>query len=554
VVLRHESPRSSLALVPLLTALAGRFTAIAIDTPGYGLSEPLEIEAPTVADYAEAMTGVLDALGIERCALYGNHTGACIALAFAAAHPERTSGVVLEGLPVFTAEERAELVANYTPPIEPRIDGGHLANVWSQRRDGHMYFPWYRRSLETRVDIDLSHPAIVEKSLHDGVLDQLRATPSYALGYQAGFRYEPEADLRAAQVPVIVAAGERDLLVGHLDRLPADVPAVRTVRLKGDHLGLLDAIGDLLAEAAAAGAGASSAAPAAPRPEARPGRLTKTYATTEYGQLLTRLRADAPGRPLVLLHGSPTSAFDLEPLLGALAAQRPLIAFDTLGNGDSDKPDRDRYPQFAAPQIRDFAPVVLAALDDLGVGEFDLYGTHTGASIATETAILAGDRVRNVILDGVAMFDEATVKDFLANYFLDLTPRWDGTHLLAAWAAYRDSTMWFPWYRRVREAVLDFPPRTAEQLHGPVMEFFKSGTTYSLSYRAAFTWDAAGRLPKLTARTLVSTHPKDPLDAMTPAAAALAGNAIGVTSPSRLPDIAAYYGRFLDGEDVSPAA
>lgn len=556
VVLRHESPRSSGSLAPLITALAPRFTVIALDTPGYGLSEPLDAPEPTVADYAAAFAATLDALGIGRCAVYGAHTGACIALELAAQRPGRVSGLVLEGLPLFTPEERADLLASYCPAHEPRIDAGHLAGLWSQRRDGHMYFPWYRRTLEARLDLDLSHPAILEGSMHEGVLDMLRATPHYSLGYLAGFRYEPAAALAAATCPVTVVAGEGDVLVGHLERLPAGLPLLATERLRGDHLARLERIGDLLA-AAGDGADAQVAAPATVAP--RPGRLTKTYAATQYGQLLVRLRDDAAAgpaggsgaaRPLVLLHGSPTSARDLEPLIEALAGQRPLIALDTLGNGDSDKPDRDRHPQFAHPAMRDYAPVVLEALDALGVVEFDLYGTHTGAAIATETAILAGDRVRNVILDGVAMFDDETIADFLANYFIDLSPRWDGTHLVAAWATYRDSTMWFPWYRRTRDHALDFPIVPAERLQAPVVEFLKSGTTYSLSYRAAFEWDFAHRLPRLQARTLVTTHPKDPLDAMTPAAAALAGNAVGVTAPSRLPDTAAFYGRFLAGEDV----
>lgn len=545
VVLRHESPRSSAALLPLITALSARFTVIALDTAGYGLSEPLAVESPTIADYAAACGPELDALGLDRCAVYGNHTGACIALEFAAQSPGRVSGVVLEGLPMFAAEDRADLLANYTPALTPRLDGGHLAQLWSIRRDGQMYFPWYRRSPETRLGSDLSHPSLLP-GMHDGALDLLRATPSYALSYQAALAYSADAALHAVQCPVIVAVGERDMLVAHLDRLPADAANVRGVRLPGDSAAVHQGIGDLLAEIVT-----SDPAPPVVRPEPRPGQITKDYASTPFGQLLVRRRNDAPGRPLVLLHGSPTSSLMLEPLLNALAAQRPLIAFDTLGNGDSDKPDRDRHPQFARPGIRDYAPVVVAALDDLGITEFDLYGTHTGAAIAAEVALLAPERVGNLILDGVAMFDADTVADFMANYFIDLAPRWDGTHLIAAWAWTRDSTLWFPWYKRDREHALDFPVRTAEQLQPALVEFLKSGSTYALAYRAAFEWDAATSLPKLAARTLVTTHPKDPLDALTPVAAALVPGAIGLSSPARLADTAAFYGRFLDGEDVS---
>src|SRR5262249_38279899 len=75
VILRHESPRSSVALTPYLEALAPRFTAIALDTAGYGLSEPLGIAQPSVEDYAADFGPTLDALGIDRCTIYGQHTG-----------------------------------------------------------------------------------------------------------------------------------------------------------------------------------------------------------------------------------------------------------------------------------------------------------------------------------------------------------------------------------------------------------------------------------------------------------------------------------------------
>lgn len=130
VVLRHESPRSSAALLPLITALSARFTAIAIDTPGYGLSEPLAAESPTIADYAAACGPELDALGIDRCAVYGNHTGACIALEFAAQCPGRVSGVVLEGLPMFAAAERADLPADRRrPPRAALVDASRRPHV-----------------------------------------------------------------------------------------------------------------------------------------------------------------------------------------------------------------------------------------------------------------------------------------------------------------------------------------------------------------------------------------------------------------------------------------
>src|SRR5512147_2264507 len=72
VVLLHDSPRSSAMHEELISALADEFTAIAIDTPGYGRSSPLPAEPrPEIPDYAAALGAALDALGIGRCVVYG---------------------------------------------------------------------------------------------------------------------------------------------------------------------------------------------------------------------------------------------------------------------------------------------------------------------------------------------------------------------------------------------------------------------------------------------------------------------------------------------------
>ncbi|MEQ9444839.1 MAG: alpha/beta hydrolase, partial [Rhodospirillaceae bacterium] len=41
VILLHDSPRSSVLHIPLVEHFSDRFTAIAIDTPGYGNSTAL---------------------------------------------------------------------------------------------------------------------------------------------------------------------------------------------------------------------------------------------------------------------------------------------------------------------------------------------------------------------------------------------------------------------------------------------------------------------------------------------------------------------------------
>ena len=52
---------------------------IAWDAPGYGASTPLTADVPRAADYAERLSGLLDAMEIESCVLAGHSLGALTA-------------------------------------------------------------------------------------------------------------------------------------------------------------------------------------------------------------------------------------------------------------------------------------------------------------------------------------------------------------------------------------------------------------------------------------------------------------------------------------------
>jgi pimeloyl-ACP methyl ester carboxylesterase len=529
-VIVHESPLSSARYESLLAALGARHTAIAIDTPGYGESEPLPVPAPEIGDYADALVETLDALGVGRCGLYGAHTGAKIALEVALRAPERVAALVLDGLLPATEDERRELLERYCPMFAPELDGSHLLRAWAMRRDMHLFFPWYRRSADASLALALPDAG----ALHAGMMDHLRAGAGYHLGYAAAFRHDSPAALRRVNVPTAVVAARDDVLFEHLGRLPRDLPANVVVRERPADLGA--ALTELFAPAAGL-----PPAPAPPAFRPRSDRVTRSYATTSQGQLHLRARACDRGRPLLLVHGSPTSAAMVEPLMDRLAGTRPVYAFDTLGNGDSAKPHG-----WNAPAIADFAAVLAEAIDDVGIGELDLYGTHTGAAIAIETSLLQPGRVGRMILDGVAMFDDATVAEFLERYFIDLEPRTDGSHLVAAWGCVRDSTIWFPWYRRDPEHRYRSDVLGADALHRYALEFLKSGSSYPLPYRAAFTYPAAERLPLVAIPTLIASHREDPLIGFLDRAVTACPGSRGALLPDDAQAAAQLFARFLD--------
>ncbi|MEL7189123.1 MAG: alpha/beta hydrolase, partial [Pseudomonadota bacterium] len=86
---------------------------------------------------------------------------------------------------------------------------------------------------------------------------------------------------------------------------------------------------------------------------------------------------DATARPLLLVHGYPTCAWDWSKVWEALGAERYLIACDMLGFGLSDKP-RSGYSIHLQTDIQE------ALLEHLSVSAFDALVHDYGVSVGQE--------------------------------------------------------------------------------------------------------------------------------------------------------------------------
>lgn len=115
------------------------------------------MEQPETEDLADALAATLEALGVEHTAVYGRHTGAQIAVEFAARHPDRCSMALTDGFPVFSAETKKVRLDKYLAPIVPTFDGGHLVWLWFRYRDQHVFWPWNEQRLSHRADTDHGH-------------------------------------------------------------------------------------------------------------------------------------------------------------------------------------------------------------------------------------------------------------------------------------------------------------------------------------------------------------------------------------------------------------
>lgn len=132
--------------------------------------------------------------------------------------------------------------------------------------------------------------------------------------------------------------------------------------------------------------------------------ITRAYTRCRHGQMHYRVAgpADSAKVPVVLLHQNPSSGYEYEALIDALAADRRVFAFDTPGYGMSDAPP-------SPPGMAGYAAAFSDALDALEAdgllsGPIDIYGFHTGTLLCSELAIARPDRVRRLALTGIPMF------------------------------------------------------------------------------------------------------------------------------------------------------
>ncbi|HEY6537738.1 MAG TPA: alpha/beta hydrolase [Candidatus Dormibacteraeota bacterium] len=100
------SGRDAVILLPGLAASAGEFgrlirrlaqrhLVVAIDRPGTGLSDPVRFRGHPRAPWVAVVKAVADHLGLTTMTVVGHSVGGLVAGAFAIAHPERVSRLVL---------------------------------------------------------------------------------------------------------------------------------------------------------------------------------------------------------------------------------------------------------------------------------------------------------------------------------------------------------------------------------------------------------------------------------------------------------------------------
>ena len=102
----------------VMAPLAEEFQVFAPCTPGLGDSgrPPRQY---TFEEYAEAMFGFMDAVGLDKALVVGHSLGGMLTAQMAASRPERVTAAVMEGCPAWTDEYRKDFIKNVAPTAHP---------------------------------------------------------------------------------------------------------------------------------------------------------------------------------------------------------------------------------------------------------------------------------------------------------------------------------------------------------------------------------------------------------------------------------------------------
>lgn len=194
--------------------------AAAFDYPGYGDSDPAS-EDRTRDDYADAILGGMDAMGIGRAHICGLSLGGVVAIAMHAAAPERCASLVL-----------ADSFA-----VHPEGEAIYRRSIEASRTVG-------MHTLAERRTPMLLAPDVADEVRQEVIETMARIDPdAYAIGARAVWLADQRDRAASIRVPTLVLVGELDpvtppALSEDLARL---VPRARLETIAGaSHIANLD--------------------------------------------------------------------------------------------------------------------------------------------------------------------------------------------------------------------------------------------------------------------------------------------------------------------------
>jgi pimeloyl-ACP methyl ester carboxylesterase/class 3 adenylate cyclase len=206
---------------PLFDRL-GRFArCVAFDKRGTGLSDR-DLGFGSLEERAEDIRVVMDAVGMERAALFGYSEGGPLSVVFAASFPERVQALALYG-----SFARLEAAPDYPDGLQPDTLPPLLDYVEEHWGTGRALLPF----LQHVPDTDEARNLLAR-------YERGACTPTMARHIlEANFAIDVRPILPTLSMPALVLHSEQDPLVGveHGRHLADDIPNARFVTSPADY-------------------------------------------------------------------------------------------------------------------------------------------------------------------------------------------------------------------------------------------------------------------------------------------------------------------------------
>ena len=184
LVLLHATALSSDMFRDFQKLMATDRLVIALDTPGYGRSDPPPAPV-SIADYAAALISAINALGLRQVDILGYHTGTYLAVDMAVQRPTLVRRLVLPGIPFYEGEAQASRLERYGTIRPPTDDMKPVTDKWDF---------WVKGRPE-------------DVTLHQGLArfyDEMQSGARYNWAYKAVFSYPARDRLTRVSQPTLV--------------------------------------------------------------------------------------------------------------------------------------------------------------------------------------------------------------------------------------------------------------------------------------------------------------------------------------------------------------
>ncbi|MSO64904.1 MAG: alpha/beta hydrolase [Alphaproteobacteria bacterium] len=257
-----------------------------------------------------------------------------------------------------------------------------------------------------------------------------------------------------------------------------------------------------------------------------------------YGQIHCRWTGSGP---LLLVLPAGNGPEPILPLLAQLAERFTILLVDLPGYGLSDP-----LPA-AVPTMRDYAEAIAALLTTLGVRRRGLLGSHTGASIAAELAVVRPATFPAIVIHEGTFTPPEHRRDLLQHYMPPYRPDWHGGYLVGFWQRYREQFLFRPWHRHDKANRIAMDGDDAMAVHHAFFAQAAIGDAYRKCYEAVLRHDAAEPVERATMPIYITS----PSEVYLAGARALRHPTVELTAFDRIAD---RYGPILAAADLDTGA